>query len=199
MFVKDKLVLIIGASSGIGAAAAKAMAKAEGRVVLLARSKDLLDRVAAKITSVGGIARIYPIDLADAEAVAAVAKQISEELGTPDIIVNNAGAGKWLFVDETTPAQAVQMMAVPYFAAFNVTHAFLPAIHQKKQRPFRLYQFRWIAFCMARGHRLHCGALGGARLFRSLAGGPGWDGNRRYPVRKRSCDVTLLGTQPRQP
>jgi short-subunit dehydrogenase len=104
MFVKDKLVLIIGASSGIGAAAAKAMAKAEGRVVLLARSKDLLDRVAAKITSVGGIARIYPIDLADAEAVAAVAKQISEELGTPDIIVNNAGAGKWLFVDETTPA-----------------------------------------------------------------------------------------------
>ncbi|MGD0843007.1 MAG: SDR family NAD(P)-dependent oxidoreductase [Geobacteraceae bacterium] len=136
MIVKDKLVLVTGASSGIGAAAAKAMAKAGGRVVLLARGKDLLDRVAAEITSVGGIARIYPVDLADAEAVAAVAKQISEELGTPDIIVNNAGAGRWLFVDETTPVQAVQMMAVPYFAAFNVTHAFLPAILKRNSGHF---------------------------------------------------------------
>jgi NADP-dependent 3-hydroxy acid dehydrogenase YdfG len=54
MIVKDKLVLVTGASSGIGAAAAKAMAKAGGRVVLLARSKDLLDQVAAEISSAGG-------------------------------------------------------------------------------------------------------------------------------------------------
>ncbi len=57
--------------------------------------------------------------------VATVARRITEDLATPDIVVNNAGAGRWLFVDETTPAEAVQMMAVPYFAAFNVTRAFL--------------------------------------------------------------------------
>lgn len=104
------------------------MAKAGGRVALLARRKEALDQVAAEITSAGGQAWTYSVDLADADAVAAVAKQITEELGTPDIIINNAGAGRWLFVDETSPAEAVQMMAVPYFAAFNVTHAFLPAI-----------------------------------------------------------------------
>ena len=136
MIVKDKLVLVTGASSGIGAATAKAMAKAGGRVVLLARSKELLEQVAAEISSAGGKAWVYPVDLADAEAVAAVAKQITEELGTPDIIVNNAGSGRWLFVDETTPAQAVQMMAVPYFAAFNVTHAFLPAILKRNSGHF---------------------------------------------------------------
>src|SRR5919109_506281 len=128
MMINGKLVLVSGASSGIGAATAKAMAKAGGRVVLLARRKEALDQVAAETTSAGGRAWTYSVDLADSDAVAAVAKQITEELGTPDIIINNAGAGRWLFVDETSPAEAVQMMAVPYFAAFNVTHAFLPAI-----------------------------------------------------------------------
>jgi len=136
MIVKDRLVLVTGASSGIGAATAKAMARAGGRVALIARSKELLDRVAAEIGSAGGDARVYPVDLADAEAVSAVAKRITEEMGTPDIIVNNAGSGKWLFVDETTPAQAAQMMAVPYFAAFNVTHAFLPAILKRNSGHF---------------------------------------------------------------
>jgi uncharacterized protein len=125
MLVNDKVVVVTGASSGIGAATAKAMAKAGGRVVLLARSSDLLDRVAGEI---GGDARPFAVDLADADAVAEVVARITAEFGTPDIIVNNAGAGKWLFVDETKPAEAVQMMAVPYFAAFNVTHAFLPAM-----------------------------------------------------------------------
>jgi short-subunit dehydrogenase len=136
MMIKEKVVVVTGASSGIGAATAKAMAKAGGRVALLARSKDLLDQVAAEISSAGGVARGYLVDLADADAVAVVAKQITEELGTPDIIINNAGAGKWLFVDETTPAQAVQMMAVPYFAAFNVTHAFLPAMLSRNSGRF---------------------------------------------------------------
>jgi short-subunit dehydrogenase len=136
MIVKERLVLVTGASSGIGAATAKAMARAGGRVALIARSKELLDRVAAEIGSAGGDARVYPVDLADAVAVSAVAKRITEELGTPDIIVNNAGSGKWLFVDETTPAQAAQMMAVPYFAAFNVTHAFLPAILKRNSGHF---------------------------------------------------------------
>ena len=57
-----------------------------------------------------------------------MAERISADVGTPDIIVNNAGAGQWKFVDETTQQEAVQMMAVPYFAAFYVTHAFLPGM-----------------------------------------------------------------------
>ncbi|MCC5646273.1 SDR family oxidoreductase [Nostoc sp. CHAB 5824] len=128
MMINDKLVLVSGASSGIGAATAKAMVKAGGRVVLLARRKEALDQVVVEITSAGGQVWPYSVDLADADAVTTVAKQITEKLGTPDIIINNAGAGRWLFVDETSPVEAVEMMAVPYFAAFNVTHAFLPVM-----------------------------------------------------------------------
>ncbi len=129
MEIKNKTVLVTGASSGMGAAIAKSMSKAGAKeVLLLARRKEALDKVADAIRSDGGTARVYPVDLSDANAVGVVAKQITEEAGTPDIVVNNAGAGQWKFVDETTPEEAVQMMALPYFATFNVTHAFLPAM-----------------------------------------------------------------------
>ena len=49
----------------------------------------------------------------------------------PDVIVNAAGAGRWLYLDETAPAEAVQMMAVPYFAALFVTRAFLPTMLER--------------------------------------------------------------------
>jgi NADP-dependent 3-hydroxy acid dehydrogenase YdfG len=57
MIIKGSLVLVTGASSGMGAAIAKAMANAGGRLVLLARRKETLDKVAADISSAGGEAR----------------------------------------------------------------------------------------------------------------------------------------------
>ncbi len=126
MQIQGKTVLVTGASSGIGEATARAMARQGGRVLLLARRQAELDRIAAEIAAAGGEARGYAVDLTDLEAIARVAEAIKGEVGVPDIIVNNAGAGRFLFVEETTPAEAVQMMAVPYFAAFAVTHAFLP-------------------------------------------------------------------------
>jgi short-subunit dehydrogenase len=119
-------VVITGASSGIGAATAKAMARKGARVALLARTRPALDEVAADITGLGGVARVYPVDLADAQAVDHVCRSVSAELGTPDLLLNNAGAGRWLNVEETSPAEMTQMMAAPYFAAFHVTRAFLP-------------------------------------------------------------------------
>jgi len=126
MKINGKTVLITGASSGMGEAISKAMAKAGGRVLLLARREDELRRVADEIKQAGGEARVYPVDLANSSSVTEIAQRIKAEVGTPDIIVNNAGSGKWKFIEETSPEEAVQMMAVPYFAAFFVTHAFLP-------------------------------------------------------------------------
>jgi NADP-dependent 3-hydroxy acid dehydrogenase YdfG len=122
------LAVVTGASSGIGAATATAMARKGAHVVLLARRENLLREVAHEITGQGGRAHSFAVDLTDAKATAEVAKRITDEIGIPDILVNDAGAGKWRFIDETTPEQAVEMMACPYFAAFNVTHAFLPAM-----------------------------------------------------------------------
>jgi short-subunit dehydrogenase len=93
---------------------------------LLARSAERLERVAASIRNAGGRATPYAADLGDSAAAAEAAARIKRDAGTPDVLINNAGAGRWLPFLDTTPADARAMMAVPYFAAFDLTRALLP-------------------------------------------------------------------------
>ena len=122
----SKLVLVTGASSGIGAATAKLYGARGAHVLLLARNETKLDEVAAAIRRNGGAASPYAVDLADASAIAETSARIKREAGTPDILINNAGAGRWLSVLETSAEEALAMIEVPYLAAFNLTRAFLP-------------------------------------------------------------------------
>jgi short-subunit dehydrogenase len=131
MDLNGKTMLITGASSGIGAATARAAAHAGAQVILVARTRAKLERLAGEIRQDGGRAAVFPVDLTDAQAVAEVATKVTAELGTPDIILNNAGTGRWLFAEETSPQDVVAMMAAPYFAAFFVTRAFLPAMLER--------------------------------------------------------------------
>jgi len=123
-----KLVLVSGASSGIGEATAKRYGAGGAHVLLLARNAERLDRVTESIRREGGSATPYLIDLSDANAIAETGAQIKRELGTPDIVINNAGAGRWLPMVETTADDALHMIEVPYLAAFNLTRAFLPGM-----------------------------------------------------------------------
>ena len=124
--MRSNIVLVTGASSGIGAATAKRYGRTGATVLLLARNSERLDEVAASIRHDGGTAQSYPIDLADPRAIEAFANRITRDEGTPRVIVNNAGAGRWQPLLETTPAEALEMMKVPYLAAFTLTRAFLP-------------------------------------------------------------------------
>ncbi len=65
------------------------------------------------------------------EAVAGVARQIQADVGTPDVIVNNAGAGRHLFFEETEPDEFETMLAAPFYAAVYVTRAFLPGMLER--------------------------------------------------------------------
>lgn len=128
MNLKNTLMLITGASSGIGAATAKLAAREGARVILVARSGDKLEQLADEIRRAGGTAYTHAADVTNPQAVTVMEKIISAEIGTPDILFNNAGGGKWLRIEDTSMDEAAEMMAAPYLSAFYVTRAFLPAM-----------------------------------------------------------------------
>lgn len=113
-------MVVTGASAGIGAAIVRRLCADGDRVAALARRADRLEALAAET---GAFA--HPVDLADGDATAAVCARILAAHGTPDVIINNAGAGRFLSIDETTNAEAHAQMDLPYFAAFHVTRAFI--------------------------------------------------------------------------
>lgn len=87
----DKVVLITGASSGIGAGIARELAAAGARVMLGARRVERLDALAAELNAAGGRVLAHPLDVTDRASVAAFADAARGAWGRVDVIVNNAG------------------------------------------------------------------------------------------------------------
>lgn len=88
---KDKVVLITGASSGIGEGAARLLAANGARVVLGARRTDRLEAIAAEITAAGGTVRIRALDVTDRSDMEAFVAFTEAEFDRVDVLVNNAG------------------------------------------------------------------------------------------------------------
>ena len=89
--INGKTVIITGASSGIGLAAAHKIAAAGGIPILVARSLDKLEAAKAEIEAAGGTAYAYSCDLSDYDSIDAVLEQIFSEHASIDMLVNNAG------------------------------------------------------------------------------------------------------------
>jgi NAD(P)-dependent dehydrogenase (short-subunit alcohol dehydrogenase family) len=86
-----KRILLTGASSGIGEAAAERFARLGATVVVVARRRDLLDAVTDRITTAGGTAMSIPCDISDMDAVDALVADVVDRIGGVDILINNAG------------------------------------------------------------------------------------------------------------
>ncbi|MBO0680836.1 SDR family NAD(P)-dependent oxidoreductase [Mycolicibacterium sp. S2-37] len=120
------VALVTGASSGIGAASAVALAAEGARVVLVARREDRLRDVASAITAAGGSALIAPADVADPGQVSAAVRRAAEELGRLDIVVNNAGLMRMGPALQASLDDWNALLAVNIQGVLNVTHAALP-------------------------------------------------------------------------
>jgi short-subunit dehydrogenase len=126
-----KVVVVTGASSGIGAATAVACARAGMRVALAARRAGRLARVADEVRAAGGEARVVPTDVADAAQIRELVDGTVAAWGRLDVLVNNAGVGVLAPVEQTTPAEFERLMQVNFHGAVHAVLAALP--HMRRQ------------------------------------------------------------------
>src|SRR5262245_7498332 len=117
MHPANRSVIITGASSGIGAATARAFAAAGARVALAARDAAKLAEVAR---GMAGDPLIVPTDVTDAGAVAALVAQTAAAFGGVDIVINNAGVGLAAPVAELSAEDLRQALAVDLFGPLAV-------------------------------------------------------------------------------
>jgi NADP-dependent 3-hydroxy acid dehydrogenase YdfG len=124
--LSGQTAIVTGASSGIGAATARELARAGATVVLAARREDRLESLADEIREDGGQAMIVPTDVTDEAAVEALVEATVGEFDTLDLVVQNAGVGRGEDVQHLDTAAYREMMAVNVDGVFFLTRAALP-------------------------------------------------------------------------
>lgn len=122
---KGKVIVITGASGGVGRATAWEFAKQGGKIALLARSIEQLDGTKKEVEQYGGTALTVPVDVADAEAVEAAAERIEVELGPIDVWVNNAMNSVFAPFKEVTAEEFKRVTEVTYLGQVYGTKAAL--------------------------------------------------------------------------
>ncbi|RTG95901.1 SDR family oxidoreductase [Thermus scotoductus] len=128
---ENKVAVVTGASRGIGRAIALALARRGADVVLAARDQARLSAVAGEIAALGRKAVVAAGDLRREEAVEALREAALSAFGTVDIVVNNAGVGKYGPLSDFSPEDYDWIMDTNMRASFLVTRAFLPTLLEK--------------------------------------------------------------------
>jgi NAD(P)-dependent dehydrogenase (short-subunit alcohol dehydrogenase family) len=129
-----KRVLVTGASSGIGRASALRLAAAGAHLLLVARSAEKLREVRDEIERGGGVAHVFPADLADLACCAALVKEVLSAHGGVDVLVNNAGRSirRSLALSQERFHDFQRTMQLNYFGALKLVLGFLPAMRAQR-------------------------------------------------------------------
>src|SRR5687767_5686988 len=122
---RDEVVVITGASAGVGRATAEAFAKRGARIGLIARGTERLEAARRDVEALGGTALVLPADVANAEAIEAAAARVERELGPIDIWVNNAMASVFSPIKEMTADEFHRVTEVTYLGYVHGTLAAL--------------------------------------------------------------------------
>ena len=130
--VRGRVVLVTGASSGIGRAAALKLAGAGAAVALVARDEGRLDEVRVAIEANGGTAQAFACDLTDASARERMTARLLERFGRLDVLVNNAGRSLRRTVEDSRDGDAERLMALNYHAPVALIRAFLPGMLDRR-------------------------------------------------------------------
>ena len=130
--IKGKTVLITGASSGIGRATALRVGAAGGRVILVARTVEKLDQTRQEIADLGGLAFVHRCDLSDMADIERLAKEVLDEHGRVDVLVNNAGRSirRSIALSYDRFHDFERTMQLNYFGAVRLILSLLPVMRQ---------------------------------------------------------------------
>lgn len=129
--LQGKTAVVTGASSGFGAATARALATRGARVALMARTESALDQLAGEIECASGCVRAIPVDVANTDALGAAYEEAADRLGPIEILVNNAGTNvaPRRYAD-TSLDQWRTVLAVNLDAAFLLTKLVMPGMRE---------------------------------------------------------------------
>jgi short-subunit dehydrogenase len=131
--LSQQVVLITGASSGIGAALAETLAKQHPgiRLVLASRDRDLLEAIATKCRQQGSEVLVIPTNMGKEDRVQALAESAVNYYGRVDILVNNAGYGQMGPVELIPPDAAKEQFAVNFHGALILVQALIPVMRSQ--------------------------------------------------------------------
>ena len=121
--MEDQIVLIVGGSGGIGQASADLFAKAGAKVVLAARNREKAEEKAKEINDNGGEAFVIDVDVTDLASVSNMAREVEEDLGQIDVLVNAFGLGLIQPLLDIKPDDAKEVFDVNVYGTFLVTQA----------------------------------------------------------------------------
>jgi short-subunit dehydrogenase len=127
----DRVVVITGASAGIGRAAAIAFAKDGARVVLSARNRERLEQAASEIKASGGQALVVPADVTKREEIAALIGAAMREWGAIHVLVNNAAYGLYAPIESMPEAELEALFKTNIYGVLYAIQETLP--HMKRQ------------------------------------------------------------------
>ncbi|MGD9802137.1 MAG: SDR family NAD(P)-dependent oxidoreductase [Hyphomicrobiaceae bacterium] len=135
--LSNHIAAITGAGSGIGRAIAEGYVREGARIVILDADPEGAKETQRLITSAGGTADVFVLDVADRDAAHKVANEVAGKIGPISVLVNNAGINRRNPI--TADAAAVfkdwdDIISINVMGVFNVTHAFLPQLREKQGR-----------------------------------------------------------------
>src|SRR3954453_8195253 len=130
----DRLAVVTGASRGIGAATAEALAEAGAHVILVARTAPALEEVEERIHDAGGSATIAPLDLTDGESIGKLAVAVAERWNKLDVLVLNAAMlGSLTPVQDIDPKEYSRLLSLNLLANQALIAAFDPLLRQAER------------------------------------------------------------------
>ncbi len=126
--IANQWALITGASRGIGAEIVKALASKNVNIIGLARTQEALEWINTYTTERGVKSVVYPVDISDERALSSTLTQIRTQIGTPDIIYNNAGISVTEGSEQFSREPYLQSFAINTLAPLQIMRTFLPAM-----------------------------------------------------------------------